>query len=91
MLVFLTSEINTRTHQKIRNMSVMFMSYNIVTTVMHRLGVQESPRVCEQYGYMLASYISVNHLSLTLGLVINSHNENITMSCFNLHLKDDTV
>ena len=52
---------------------------------MRRLGVhaEQSPRVREQYRCRIASFISVNYLSLTPGLVIDSHNENITpMSCF---------
>ena len=48
---------------------------------MRRLGVhsEQSPLVREQYRCIIASFISVN-LSLTPGLIINSHNENITLA-----------
>lgn len=41
---------------------------------------EQSPRVREQYRCIIASFISVNYLSLTPGLIINSHNENITLA-----------
>ena len=49
---------------------------------MRRLGVhaEQSPRVREQYRCIIASFISVNYLSLTPGLIINSHNANMTLA-----------
>ena len=49
---------------------------------MRRLGVhaEQSPQVREQYRCIIASFISVNNLSLTPGLIINSHKENITLA-----------
>ena len=42
--------------------------------------MQSRARGREQYRYIIASFISVNYLSLTPGLIINSHNENITLA-----------